>query len=128
VTPVRLLSWIITIPVALVAISFAVSNMQTVTLSLWPITLQLTAPLYLVGLLMLLVGFLAGGVVVWFSQHRHRAARRRENRRATELQAEVTALKGQLADTERKLAEATRKPAVSAIAQGEVPLRIGSGR
>ena len=40
----RYLSWIITIPIALVIVSFAVSNRGPVDLALWPLPFEITVP------------------------------------------------------------------------------------
>lgn len=105
----RYLSWIITIPLAFLIISFAVTNREMVELGLWPLPFQIWAPIYLVGLLALALGFLAGGLVAWLAQHRHRANARRQARRAEQLEQDLAAERAQRAETERRLAEAARQ-------------------
>ncbi len=80
--------WIITVPLTLAAVIFAIANRAPVTLDLWPLVLQLEVPLFLVLLLSLLVGFLVGGLVVWFASARHRARARRAERRLAQMEEE----------------------------------------
>lgn len=104
----RYLTWIVTVPVALVAILFAISNRATVTLSLWPLPFTLEAPLYLAALLALVVGFLAGGFVVWNSQRRHRRRARRSGDRVVFLEREVKEAQARAYAAEKRIAELSR--------------------
>jgi lysylphosphatidylglycerol synthetase-like protein (DUF2156 family) len=106
---VRALSWIITIPVALVAISFALTNRQDVTIGLWPLPFELSVPFFVAALIGVLLGFLAGGLVAWAAQHRNRARARRETRRAERLEQELAAERAARAEADRRLAEAARQ-------------------
>lgn len=103
----RHLSWIVTLPIALVAISFAVSNMQPVTLALWPLPGAVTTPVFLVVLLAMAVGFLAGGLVAWLGQHSHRRAARIHSARADRLERELARAREQEAALERRVAAAS---------------------
>ncbi|MBI4185087.1 MAG: DUF1049 domain-containing protein [Proteobacteria bacterium] len=89
----RLFRWLFALPVGLVVVLFAVSNLETVTLKLWPFDLALVSPLYLAVLLVALLAFLAGAVTAWVSGHRWRARARRDAQRAAELEREVAALR-----------------------------------
>ncbi|MBP2299938.1 lipopolysaccharide assembly protein LapA domain-containing protein [Azospirillum picis] len=115
----RHLSWIITIPVALVAILFAISNRGIVTLSLWPLPFTLEAPVYIATLVALLLGFLAGGFIVWNSQRRHRRRARREGNRVLYLERELKEAQARAAAAEKRLAETTRP--LSGPAAGTLP-------
>lgn len=89
------LSWIISIPLLIIGVVFAVVNRQDVDVLIWPFGIQLQAPLFLVILLALFLGFLIGGLLAWFSAH---AARRREKRQQNE---KLRALERQLEDLRR---------------------------
>nr|WP_295838164.1 lipopolysaccharide assembly protein LapA domain-containing protein [uncultured Azospirillum sp.] len=115
----RHISWIVTIPVALVAILFAISNRGIVTLSLWPLPFTLATPVYLATLVALVVGFLAGGFVVWNSQRRHRRRARRESNRVLYLERELKEAQARAAAAEKRLAESTRP--VSGPVAGTLP-------
>lgn len=104
----RYLSWIVTLPIALAAVLFAISNRGGVTLSLWPLPFTLDAPLYLAALLALLAGFMAGGFVVWNSQRRHRRRARRESNRVLFLEREVKEAQARATAAEKRLAELSR--------------------
>lgn len=86
------LGWIITLPLGLLFVLFAVSNRTEVTVSLWPADI-VPVPLYLLVLSGLLVGFLAGATVVAVGSLRWRRRARREARRAAGLQSELARLK-----------------------------------
>jgi putative membrane protein len=78
---VRVLYWLITVLAALFCVIFAVSNRAGVTLTVWPLSFELAAPLYLVVLLALLAGFLIGLLVAWVwswgaRRRAHQSARR----------------------------------------------------
>jgi uncharacterized integral membrane protein len=112
----RHLSWVVTVPLVLVVLSFAVSNRAGVPLTLWPLPGSIDLPVFLVGLLGVVAGFVAGGLVAWFSGRRHRGAARREARRAARLQQELEDERRRHAAAEAKLAEAAREITAAASA------------
>lgn len=85
----RRFTWIISLPVTIVIVLFAVMNRELVTLNLWPLPWDLAAPLYLLTLGCILFGFLFGLLVMWLS---HSGSRRR----ARELARRVDAQAGEL--------------------------------
>lgn len=93
----RYLSWLITLPLTVLAISFAVSNLTPVPLSLWPLPFQAEVPAFALVLVTLVVGFLAGGLTVWLGQHHHRKAERQHQSRADKLQRELDLLRAEKA-------------------------------
>lgn len=107
----KLLSWLIGLPVAVVAILFAVVNRHAVQVGLWPLPWQVNLPLYLLVLGALAVGLIVGGVIVWVSSGKVRSRARREGRRARALEREVEALRD----------EPAKKTAASGAAVGSSP-------
>ena len=89
----RKLSWIITIPITVICVIFALANRQTVSVDLWPLALDYQPPLFLVVLGSLLVGFLLGTLVTWMAGGRTRDKARRAYYRASDLEREVSWLK-----------------------------------
>lgn len=89
----RRLSWIITVPLLLIAVIFAVVNRQLVEVRLWPLQLELQAPLFLVVLLSIFIGFILGGIASWMAANRKRNAARRERQRLRRLESEVADLR-----------------------------------
>ena len=74
----RLIYWLMTLALALVLTVFAVSNLERVPIAFWPFSDLLVAPLYLVVVLALLLGFLIGELVAWINgRHWRREAWRR---------------------------------------------------
>ena len=68
----RILSWLCFLPLALIAVSFALSNRETVLLTLWPLPFEMRLPLFAVGIAGLVLGFLAGALTLWILQLRAR--------------------------------------------------------
>lgn len=79
----RFLKWLLIVPVAAIVLALAVANRHTATIYLDPFPggvpdgPQITAPFYLVLLLILMFGVLIGGVATWLRQ----GSKRREARR-----------------------------------------------
>ena len=59
----RFVYWFITALVALVVVVFAVSNRAVVALTFFPLPAELQAPLYLVVIAAVILGFLIGALV-----------------------------------------------------------------
>ena len=104
----RYLSWIITIPIALVIVSFAVSNRDSIDLALWPLPFEITVPLYVAVLTALVLGFLAGGLVAWGADRRYRVAARVRGRKAAQLERELAREREQRTVAEKRVAEAAQ--------------------
>lgn len=100
------LTLVITIPLTVFAILFAVSNSADVTVGLWPFEKEYTLSVWTFGLAMLGAGFFLGSLFVWILSQKTRFQCWKESRRAARLEKELEAL--------------NRKQAASAIAlQGE---------
>ena len=86
----RRLSWIVTLPLLIVAVVFAVTNRHAVPVRLWPLQVELELPLYLLVLVALAVGLLAGALIGWIgaggARRRAREARARADALARELE------------------------------------------
>jgi uncharacterized integral membrane protein len=102
---VKLVHWLVTLPLAIIVVIFAVSNREGVIVTFWPLPVSLEAPLYLVVLLALFAGFLVGELVAWINGRRWRREARRRARR-------IEALERELDTTQAKLPkrEGTRVP------------------
>ena len=87
----KLVHWLITAPLALVLVVFAVANRDPISLTFWPLPVALTAPTYLIVLLTLLAGFLLGELVAWINGHRWRREARARSRRIESLERELAA-------------------------------------
>lgn len=85
----KVLSWVIGLPIAVLAIIFAVSNRDAVQVDLWPLPWEVMLPLYLLVLGALALGLVVGAVVAWISSGSARSRARREHRRANKLEVEL---------------------------------------
>ena len=85
-------SWILTLPLALIAVAFAIANRQSVTLDLWPFQLAVgPLPFFVWFLGALFMGILTGGMAVWLTGRKVRRRARSAERRARELERELAA-------------------------------------
>lgn len=98
----RALGAIVTLPLTLLVIAFALSNRGLVAIGLWPFDDLIELPVYLLALGMLAIGFLAGAALASLGTLSARYRARREAKRA--------------AAAERKLAETARAPSTSLTA------------
>lgn len=89
----RWLSLLVTIPVTVLVVLFAVSNRAAVSAELFPLPFTLEAPLYLYVLVALVVGLLTGSAITWIYGHRARAVAKRESKRAARLEKELVELR-----------------------------------
>jgi putative membrane protein len=97
---VKHLSWIITVPLMIVVVVFALSNRAVAELDLWPLPFQITAPIFALVLLSVFVGFLLGAAIMWLSGRRRRREQRELRRHADSLSREVVQLSRKLAPHE----------------------------
>lgn len=100
----RVIGWLLALPVSLLAVLFAVANRHDLRLDLWPLPWSVEVPAYLAVLVPLVAGLVLGAVFAWMGGHSARMAARYHRRRAESL--------------ERQLAAAgTAQPAPEALAQ-----------
>ena len=94
----KILTTLIAVPLAILLAVFMIANRHAVTVSLDPFgagnpSLSATLPLFVIILVSLLIGVLAGGTAAWLNQSRWRRA-------ARGLRVEREALRGRLAARE----------------------------
>ncbi len=87
---------------AVLLIPFAVSNRAIVSVGLWPLPFLIDLPLYLLVLVMLLFGFLAGAATAWAGGRRRRRELRRGRRRVAALEAELKSTRSEMEAKERQ--------------------------
>lgn len=100
---VRLLKYLLLVPVALVLVVFGVANRAPVTLHVDPFAAGegpvLSVPLFLVLFAAMALGVVLGSTLTWFAQGRYRKAGRVARREAERLAEENTRLKTALPAT-----------------------------
>ena len=101
------LSWIVTLPVTLVVVVFAVANREEVALSFWPLPWSAGLPIWLIVLGCLLAGFLLGATVAWLSGGPRRRRARQTAERARELARQLAELQRRQAAPQATLGSAT---------------------
>lgn len=91
---VKLLLWLLLLPLTLIFIAFAIANRHAVTLSFDPTPLSLQAPLYGVVFAAIFIGLIAGGLIAWLRARRWRRQLRREQGNVRRLEEELRAAAG----------------------------------
>jgi uncharacterized integral membrane protein len=94
----RIVTVLILVPLAIVVVSLAVANRQSVIVSFDPFdpahpALTRALPLYLLMLMLVIGGVLIGGSAAWLRQGKWRRAARLADAQARELRAEVDYLR-----------------------------------
>ncbi len=82
-------SWILTLPLTVVVIVFAVANREFVPLDLWPFEIALQLPVFSLVLGSMLIGFLIGALAMWLSGGKQRRLARAARGRLAKLEREV---------------------------------------
>ena len=98
----RLVYWLIAVPLLVVVPLFAISNLNSVELSIWPLPFVTPpVPVFVVALGGLAIGFFAGGLVAWLSAGRVRARARSAERAVRTRDIEIEELRHKLQEAER---------------------------
>ena len=113
---VRILSWIVTLPIVILVVLFAVSNRDEITLRLLPFPFEKTIAIWQLTLIELFVGFLLGAIVTWIGDRLRRRETRLLARRVTELELSLAAAQKQAGEAEKKLGELRAQPTLPAVA------------
>jgi len=116
--PMKLIGWGILVIVALVAVVFAIHNHGPYTLNFWPLPYQVAAPLYLIVLAALAIGFITGALASWVAGRSWRQLARRRRRENDALMRELDTLK---ADARRRALPAPQEaPELAVGSRGAV--------
>lgn len=100
-------SWILTLPLIVVAVIFAIANRELVTLDLWPFEASPRLPLFVILLACVGFGLGVGGLATWLSAAPARRRARQARRRVAELEREqMQAAEGHLRRERERAASA----------------------
>lgn len=110
----RLIFWLVAVPLLVLTAFFVVSNRGEVSVGLWPLTQGIQLPLWALILACLYLGFLIGAVAAWAAGHRHRA-------RAREAVAELHRVESEL---DRRRKTDSRDPGPAAPQPGHRPAAL----
>ena len=86
---VKILTWLLVLPLFVVVAAFAVGNRGAVTVDLDPLPLAFEGPLYLVVMAAAFLGLLAGGGATWMAGRKWRREARRGRRHTRLLESEL---------------------------------------
>ena len=93
------LRWVITLPLAIVLVVFAVNNRETFEVDLWPLGLVVAWPMFIYVFVGVMVGLLLGGLFAWMSAGTTRRIARERKARIRELESRVRTMQGRLEET-----------------------------
>ena len=88
----RPLKWLLTLPLILMLLVFALSNRDTATLSFWPFDLAVSLPLSFMLVACLLLGLLLGGFTVWLGDLKYKMEAHRLRHEVTNLNRQILSL------------------------------------
>lgn len=111
----KYLTWLITIPLTIFTVLFAVSNPAEVSVGIWPLEDTRKIPAWLLGLGMGGVGFFLGSLFVWILAQRAHFRYWQEQRRANRLEKELEALQAKQKTDTVKTENVTALPAAPAV-------------
>ncbi len=80
---------ILTLPLTIIVVAFAVKNRDFVPLDLWPFELAASVPVFVLVLGSMFLGFLIGALTMWLSSGKRRRQARVTRRRLTKLERDV---------------------------------------
>ena len=106
------LRWLITVPVAIIVVVFAVNNRGDASISLWPLDLTITWPLFVFVFIGAGVGFILGAALMWLTGAPTRRRARTQSGRVRELERAAKNTPGS-AERARVPAPLTQPPARS---------------
>ena len=92
----RLLGWIIAVPVALIVIAFAVANRAPAVVRFDPLPYALDIPIWAIAIGAIAFGFVLGAVIKWIFGAKWRSLALRSRRRVRVLEREVSTLRNRL--------------------------------
>ncbi len=97
----KILFWIIALPLLALAGAFAAANPQAVTLRLWPLPFELEMPVYAAVLGALGLGLVVAAFYGWISNLSLRWDRHRHVRHERQQEEEIARLRSELEESRR---------------------------
>lgn len=93
----RLILWLVVLPLAVYSAFFAVNNRGSLTLDFDPVPYSLDLPIFAGVLGAILIGLIVGGVAAWLRQGKWRRETRKLRRDVRGLEAELEQIRAQAA-------------------------------
>lgn len=86
----RLLTWVLTLPVFAAVIVFVLQNRMQVSLSFWPFDAEVTMPVSVLSLGLLMIGFVSGSLVTGASLMHSKFVTRRLRKQVDDLNKQIS--------------------------------------
>ena len=106
----KLVSMIVSIPLAGMIIVFSLVNRDPVTLDFWPLTLTASIPVFAIILISLMIGVLWGGLAAWLAAGRVRKRAREMSYRVSAAEIEIRQLEEQNSRLQHDLKSTRNEP------------------
>ena len=87
----RFLAWLVTLPLILGTVAFAIFHTQGITLTFSPWHNPVTVPLYMPVLSAIGIGFFFGALMTWAANGRLRAKSREQKKKIAALEQQIAA-------------------------------------
>ncbi len=87
---------LLALPLIVAIVLFAISHTEKVSITLNPFSSAIELPLFIVTLAFLIMGFIIGAVISWFSMHSVRKTNRQQKKTIKNLEKELEKSKEQL--------------------------------
>lgn len=112
---VKLISFVVTAPITLAVLLFAVSpaNRDLVPMEFWPLPGTLEAPLYLIALAALAAGFVLGGTIAWAGELGQKWRAARAERRVEDLEREIAIMRIREEEIRAQASPTPNRPALT---------------
>lgn len=89
VSPMKVLRWIVGVPIGVFIVVFAVANRHDVAVRFDPLPFSPDLPLYSIAFAGLALGFVGGVMAAWLGGHRTRRDARANKRKAATLERDL---------------------------------------
>tara|TARA_Y100001934_G_scaffold283895_1_gene409272 strand:- start:6447 stop:6821 length:375 start_codon:yes stop_codon:yes gene_type:complete len=99
--PMRFLTWIIAIPVALIIVIFAISNRTPALIDLSPLPFLIDVPIWAIAVGAVLFGIIVGSTVRWLLDHRRRLLANSRAKKLKSAEKEILLLRKKIAKLEK---------------------------
>lgn len=109
---VRAASFVVVFPITVLVILFAISNLHTVPVRLWPVPGEVEVALSLVVLPALGLGLVIGEVIAWAGELGHKRRADRAEKRAEDLEREIAVMRIREEEIRARAVPAERRPAL----------------
>ena len=90
---VRIVIWIVSVPIAVIVVAFAIANRVPVKIQFDPLPYELDVPIWITVIGSLATGFVIGSLCKWLIDYRYRSELRQGRKLIRGLEKEISSLR-----------------------------------